>query len=589
MKDFFKNVFSTIVGLFLFSVIMTIFGFISLFGMIAVGTQTTEIANNSVLVVNLSGVMNEREESDFMSELTGKVSNKIGLEDFMNGIKKAKTNDNIKGIYLEAGAFVPNSIASLQEVRAALEDFKKSGKWVVAYGDIYTQGTYYLASVANKVYINPQGQIDWRGLSSQPIFLKDVLARFGVKMQVAKVGTYKSATEQFTGEKMSDADRQQTTAYLTSMWGNITKEVGKSRNISVEKLNEYADNLALLNTAEEYKKLKMVDGLLYTDQVKGEIKKLLKLGSDENISQVSLADLRDIDEDYTGDEIAVYYAYGNIVDGSAGGMFSGETVIDGQVVCKDIEALMNNENVKAVVIRVNSGGGSAYASEQIWHQIVELKKKKPVVISMGGMAASGGYYISAPANWIVAEPTTITGSIGIFGMFPDFSQLLTEKLGVKFDEVKTNKNASFGTMARPFNAEEIAYLERYIARGYNLFKSRVAAGRKMSDSQVENVAQGHVFTGEDALKIKLVDELGGLDKAIAKAAAIAKIDDYYTATYPAKADWMDQLFYKATTGNYLDEQLRAGLGSYYESFAFIKNINQHAAIQARIPYLPNIH
>lgn len=394
-------------------------------------------------------------------------------------------------------------------------------------------------------------------------------------MQVAKVGTYKSATEQFTGDKMSDADRAQTTAYLNGIWSGITQDVSKSRGVSVAQLNQYADSLITLTAATDYIKMKLVDKLLYTDQVKKEIKKLLKLDESDAISQISLADLSKVDEGKIseGEAIAVYYAYGDIVDGAAGGIFAKGHNIDAQTVCKDLEALANDDNVKAVVFRINSGGGSAYASEQIWHQVVELRKKKPVVVSMGGMAASGGYYISAPANWIVAEPTTLTGSIGIFGMFPDFSGLLNDKLGVKFDEVNTNRNSSFGTQARPFNAGEMRYLERYIDRGYKLFRHRVAEGRKMSDGQVEKLAQGHVYTGADAQKIKLVDQLGGLDVAIEKAARLANIKDYHTANYPAPEDWTTQIFNEATDNSYLDEQLRTGLGIFYEPFSLLKSID----------------
>lgn len=591
MKQFFKYVFASFVGIFLFSIATVVFGIITIAGMIASSQSTAPIEDNSVLVLNLSGQLSERAENSFMEQLQGEISSNIGLDNLLEGIRKAKENDNIKGIYIEAGAFVPDSYASMQAVRRALTDFRKSGKWIVAYGDIYTQGTYYLASAANKVYLNPQGQIDWHGLSAQRMFLKDLLGKFGVKMQVAKVGTYKSATEQFTGDKMSDADRAQTTAYLNGIWSAITQDVSKSRGVSVAQLNQYADSLITLTAATDYIKMKLVDKLLYTDQVKKEIKKLLKLDESDAISQISLADLSKADEGKIseGEAIAVYYAYGDIVDGAAGGIFAKGHNIDAQTVCKDLEALANDDDVKAVVFRINSGGGSAYASEQIWHQVVELRKKKPVVVSMGGMAASGGYYISAPANWIVAEPTTLTGSIGIFGMFPDFSGLLNNKLGVKFDEVNTNRNSSFGTQARPFNAEEMRYLERYIDRGYKLFRHRVAEGRKMSDGQVEKLAQGHVYTGADAQKIKLVDQLGGLDVAIEKAARLANIKDYHTANYPAPEDWTTQIFNEATDNSYLDEQLRTGLGIFYEPFSLLKSIDRQSAIQARLPYYLTIN
>ena len=542
--------------------------------------------------MNLSGQLSERSDNNFLSQLQGTQVNSLGLDNLIEGVKKAKDNDNIKGIYIEAGAFAADSYASMQALRNALLDFKKSRKWVIAYADTYTQGTYYLSSVADKVYLNPQGQIDWHGLASEPVFIKDLLAKFGVKMQVVKVGAYKSATEMFTGDKMSDANREQTSAYLNSIWGNITKEVGASRGLSVAQLNAYADSMITFADPQEYVKLKLVDGLLYTDQIKTVVKKQLGIDSDDDIEQVTIADMVNTEAKNQGDEnnkVAVYYAYGDIVDGAVGGLFSQGHQIDAQVVCKDLADLAKDKDIKAVVIRINSGGGSAYASEQIWHQIMEMKKLKPVVVSMGGMAASGGYYMSAPANWIVAEPTTITGSIGIFGMFPDVSNLFREKLGLKFDEVKTNKYADFGTRARPFTEEEMSYLSQYVNRGYKLFRHRVAEGRKMTDNQVEKIAQGHVFTGQDAQKIGLVDQLGGLDVAVAKAAQLAKLPNYRTSAYPEADDVLDQILKQVKPDTYLSDELRANLGDYYEPFTLLKTINQQSAIQARLPFYPNIH
>ena len=589
MKDFFKNVFATFVGLFLFVLVTLLLGFVCIFGMVLSSESTTEIKNNSVLVINLSGPLNERTEENVITKFVGKTANETSLEDVLSGIEKAKADKNIKGIYLEAGVFVPNSYAALQEIRDALIDFKKSNKWIVAYGDSYTQGTYYLASVANDVYLNPQGMLDWHGLSTQRIYLKDMLAKFGVKVQVSKVGTYKSATEMFTGDKMSDADRQQTSAYLNGIWKYLLKGVGESRNIPIAKLNEYADSVITFANPADYLKMKLIDKLLYTDQVRNEIKKRLGIASGDDINQVSLADLKTVKADKKGNEIAVYYAYGDIVDAPISGTSLSQHNIVGKDVCKDLKELMDDDDVKAVVIRVNSGGGSAFASEQMWHQIMELKKVKPVVVSMGGYAASGGYYMSVPANWIVAEPTTITGSIGIFGMFPDFSGLASEKLGIKFDEVKTNKNGTFLSPMRPLTPDEMRMLQVYIDRGYNTFKDRVAQGRKLTMQQVETIAQGHVYTGEDALKIKLVDELGGLDKAVLKAVQLAKIKDYYTKNYPAPVNWLDQIFGDYVQDNYLSEQLHTSLGMLYQPFSILRTLNQQSAIQARIPYFININ
>ena len=589
MKEFMKNVGATVVGIFVFTILVGAIGMMSLVGMVASGSSAKDVADNTVFVINLEGQLQERSVDNPFSQYLGGAASTIGLDDLLDGIKKAKENDKIKGIYIEAGAFAPDSYASLQAVRKALVDFKKSGKWIVAYGDIYTQATYYVASVADKVYLNPSGQIDWHGLASQTMFLKDALAKFGVRMQVVKVGAYKSATEMFTGDKMSDANREQVTAFLGGIWQNVCQDVAKSRKVSVEQLNQYADNFITFAEPKSYVGMKLVDGLLYHDQLKDEVKKLMKLGKDDDISTIGLAGIMNVPGGKEeGDEIAVYYAYGDIVDGASGALSQSESVIDGTKVSKDLEDLADDDDVKAVVIRINSGGGSVYASEQMWRAIQLVKAKKPVVVSMGGMAASGGYYMSCSANWIVAEPTTLTGSIGIFGMFPDMSGLVTQKLGVKFDEVKTNKNSAFGTMARPFSEEEMAYLSSYISRGYSLFRQRVADGRHMSVDAVEKVAQGHVWVGQDALKIKLVDQLGGLDDAVAKAAKLAKLDEYYTASYPCKADWLDQFMSAMSSGSYIDNQMRAAMGEYYSTFMLLKDINKQSAIQARIPYMVNI-
>lgn len=588
MKEFFKYVFASAVGMLVFFIIIGIIGAMSIVGMISSSQATQTVTDNSVLVLNLSGEMNEQAGDNVFGQLTGNVYNNLGLEETLSAIKKAKENEKIKGIYIEAGAF-SSDFASAQELRNTLLDFKKSGKWIIAYGDTYTQGTYYLASVANKVYLNPQGELDWHGLGAQPMFVKDLLAKFGVKMQVIKVGRYKSATEMFTEDKMSDSNREQTQVYINGLWGNMCKGVSESRKISVDTLNAYADRMIMFESQKQLLKYKLIDGLLYTDQVKAEIKKLLKIDQDETINQLSVDDMINVKEDDNGDQIAVYYAYGDIVDNPVTGtLLGGGHQIVAKDVCKDLEELMNDDDVKAVVVRVNSGGGSAYASEQIWHQITELKAKKPVVISMGGKAASGGYYMSCNANWIVAEPTTLTGSIGIFGMIPDRSQLLTQKLGIKFDEVKTNKNSTMGSSARPMNEEEIGYLQNYIIRGYSLFRQRVADGRKLQVNDVEKIAQGHVFLGQDAMKIKLVDQLGGLDVAVAKAAKLAKMKEYYTCSYPEQADWLSQLMSASSNSNYLDEQMRAAMGEYYEPFMLLKQMNQLDAIQARIPFFLNI-
>ena len=590
MKNFFLNVLATVVGILAFLLLIGFFGVMSIVGMVASTDATTKVKDNSVLVLKMDGSLEERAEDNIMTQLSGVVGQTIGLEETLNAIKKAKENDNVKGIYIEGGMFsgIP---ASTQELRDALVDFKKSGKWIVAYADQYSQSSYYLASVADKIWLNPQGMIDWHGLASQPYYLKDLLEKFGVKVQLAKVGAYKSAPETYTSDHMSEPNREQITAYITGIWDTMLNDVSASRKISKETLNTLADGMVMLDDQQAYVKNKLVDKLLYSEEVKGEVKKLLGIDEDKDINQINVEQMQNVKEKRKGDEIAVYYAYGSIVDDrGTGSLGSTDHLIVGKEVSKDLEKLASDDKVKAVVLRVNSGGGSAYASEQIWHAMMNLKAKKPVVVSMGGMAASGGYYISCPANWIVAEPTTITGSIGIFGMFPDFSGLLTQKLGVKFDEVKTNKNAGFGTLARPFNEEEMGYLNAYIDRGYKLFRKRVADGRKQSPEAIEEIAQGHVWLGKDALGIKLVDQLGSIDDAVKKAAELAKLDQYFTSSYPGEVDVFDQIMNSMsdTGGNYLDAKMRATLGDFYEPFMLIKNIDKQNAIQARLPFYLNI-
>lgn len=591
MKDFIKNVLATMVGMFGFFIVMGVIGMMSIIGMIASGNAAQNVEKNSVFVLNLSGTISEQGSENPLSMFTGDNSLNSGLNDILSSIKKAKANDDIKGIYIEAGALAAN-YATLQEIRNALDDFRKSGKWIVAYGDFYTQGAYYVASVADKVYINPKGIVDWHGIGAQTMFYKDFMAKFGVKWEVVKVGTFKSATETFTEEKMSDANRLQTKTFIDGTWRNVCDAVSKSRGISVDSLNSYADSYLALQATETLVKAKMVDGMMYGDQVKDAVKKMMKLEKDDDIAQLTLNDMLNVkDEKLEGSEIAVYYAEGDIVqDPKAATMFGNNNYIASRKVCKDLEDLMNDDDVKAVVVRINSGGGDAYASEQMWHQMSELRKVKPVVVSMGDYAASGAYYMSAPASWIVAQPNTLTGSIGIFAVIPDFSGLVTSKLGVRFDEVKTNRNSTFGNlMARPFNAEEKAMLQASVNRGYSLFRQRVADGRRLPVESVEKIAQGRVWLATDALNIKLVDQLGGIDDAVKKAAELAKLKDYYTSDYPAAASWMDNLLNSmSSSGTYLDEQLRQTLGDFYQPFTMLRSIDKREAIQARIPYAISI-
>ena len=538
MKDFFKNVAATIVGLFAFGLIMTILGFICIIGMVASSNSKPALKDNAVMVMKLQGQIEDRTEDNWLGELTGEQFNNIGMNRILSSIRKAKNEDKVKGIYLETG-ILETDYATLQEIRNALADFKKSGKWIIAYGDALSQGGYYLASVANKVYVNPEGNVDWHGIASQPQYIKDVAAKFGVHFTVVKVGKYKSYTETYTEDKMSDANREQVSRYISGLWQQMLGDVSKSRNISKDSLNRYADGLMVFDDTKLLKSRKMVDGFCYYDEIRDVVKKQLGLKADEAINQVDYndVDMAIDDSNLMGEEIAVYYCQGSIVRMETPSIYGSEQHIVSTKVIKDLQELADNSQVKAVVLRINSGGGDAYASEQIWRAVKELNKKKPVVVSMGGMAASGAYYMSMGAQYIMAQPTTLTGSIGIFGALPDFSDLMTKKLGFKYDEVKTNRNSTYASagISRPWSAEEIATMQNYVNRGYSLFRNRVAEGRKMSTEQVEKIAQGRVWLGTDAKKIKLIDGFGGLSDAIDKAAELAHLSSYQAVEYPALA------------------------------------------------------
>lgn len=593
MKDFFKNVAATIVGLFAFGLIMTILGFICIIGMVASSNSKPALKDNAVMVLKLQGQIEDRSEDNWLGELTGEQFNNLGMNKILSSIRKAKDEDKVKGIYLETG-ILETDYATLQEIRNALADFKKSGKWIIAYGDALSQGGYYLASVANKVYVNPEGNVDWHGIASQPQYIKDVAAKFGVHFTVVKVGKYKSYTETYTEDKMSDANREQVSRYIGGLWQQMLADVSKSRNISKDSLNHYADGLMVFDDTKLLKSRKMVDGFCYYDEIRDVVKKQLGLKTDEAINQVDYndVDMAIDDSNLMGEEIAVYYCQGSIVRMETPSIYGSEQQIVSTKVIKDLQELADNSQVKAVVLRINSGGGDAYASEQIWRAVKELNKKKPVVVSMGGMAASGAYYMSMGAQYIMAQPTTLTGSIGIFGALPDFSDLMTKKLGFKYDEVKTNRNSAYASagMSRPWSAEEIATMQNYVNRGYSLFRKRVAEGRKMSTEQVEKIAQGRVWLGTDAKNIKLIDGFGGLSDAIDKAAELAHLSSYQAVEYPAMAGWMEQLLDMAggNKGTYLDEQLSLALGDLYQPFIMIRNMKEKEPIQAALPYVLNI-
>ena len=590
MKSFIKYTMATVVGIFLTMTLFTIISIISLAGMMATEGMSAPIKEKSILRLDLSGTLAERSESNPFAVLMGKENTALSLEDALLALDKAAKNENIIGVYLEGGAMGANP-GMAQELRQALVEFKESGKWVVAYGDSYGKTAYYLSSVADSVLLNPEGNVDFGGMASQIMFYKDVMEKIGVKMQVFKVGTYKSAVEPFICTEMSPANREQVTSYLFSIWTNMLKDVAASRNMEVGKLNSLADSLTMISEASVALNGGLVDKLCYMDEVKAILREKSGLeDEDDDLVFASVADVAKSEtlDEKVDDQVAVYYAYGEIVQSQGTGLgMSQEHQIVGEKMIKDLQDLREDDDVKAVVIRVNSPGGSAFASEQIWREVCLLKEKKPVVVSMGGMAASGGYYISCAANRIFAEPTTLTGSIGIFGMIPDMSELMTEKIGLKFDVVKTNEMSDIGTMARPFNEAESAQMQKMINRGYDLFTKRVADGRGMAQDSVKLIAEGRVWTGEQGLNIGLVDELGNLDDAVAHAAELAKVEKFRAVPYPG-ADNPFELLLNQTKGGYLDSELRELLGEGYAVYSLVRNVKDADRIQARMPFEMNI-
>ena len=582
---------ATICGIVIFMVIMGFFMVISLLGMVASDSASTKVKENSVFVLKLDGVIDERAEAgsplDALLDM-GDMSS-MGLDDLISSIRKAKDNDDIKGIYLEGGVASFDSPATAQQLRDALKDFKKSGKWIVAYADQYMQGSYYVATVADKIYLNGEGMINFSGLGGKSEYMKGLYDKLGIKYQAAKVGKYKSYVERNTQTGMSEYDREQRTAYLNGIWNYWLKEMAEGRKVKPEDLNQLAnDSIIMFADTKDYVKSKLIDKVMFPEEIKAEIKNRLKLDKDDEIPQLTLSDMLNVktDKDEEGEKIAIYYAYGSIVDNEAlDYMSGGGHNIVGKRTAEDLRKLADDDDVKAVVFRINSGGGSAVASEQIRHAVKLLKAKKPVVVSMGGAAASGGYWISSPANYIFAEPTTITGSIGIFGLIPNFSGLVTDKLGITFDGVTTNKfsDAEMNLVLAKDNAEEMKYLQGHVDRGYISFLNVVSEGRGMKPAQVDSIAQGRVWLATDAVKIKLVDKLGSLEDAVKKAAELAKVSDYYTTTYPGESSWMDTFFPKEKKGSYLDGELRMLLGELYEPLTEIrKTIKDGSRIQARM-------
>ena len=595
MKQFFKMTLATICGIAIFLLIAGFFLVISLVGMLASESAPTKVEDNSVFVIKLSGTISERAEGStpFDAVLGMNDMSAMGLDDLIASIRKAKDNDDIKGIYLEGGLTEFDAPATAQQLRDALKDFKTSGKWIVAYADQYLQANYYVVSVADKIYLNAEGMVDFKGLGGKREYMKGLYDKIGVKYLAAKVGKYKSYVESNTLTGMSEYDREQRSAYLNGIWQYWLKEIGESRKVSPEQLNQLAnDSILAFANPDDYLTAKLVDKILYPEELKAEIKDRLKLGKDDEIHQLTLADMLNVkaEKNDDGDQIAVYYAFGSIVDSEVTNLINGGGhCIVGKTTAEDLRKLADDDDVKAVVFRVNSGGGSAAASEQIRHAIKLIKAKKPVVVSMGGAAASGGYWISSPANYIIAEPTTITGSIGIFGLIPNFSGLVQDKLGVTFDGVTTNKYSDYETdLILGKDPDEIMkHMQIYVDRGYQNFLDIVSEGRGMKPAQVDSIAQGRVWLATDAIKIKLVDQIGSLDDAVKKAAELAKAEEYHTKAYPGKGNWLDTFMSNETKGSYLDsklqEELKTFLGDLYEPLMEIRqSVKNGNTLQARI-------
>jgi protease-4 len=591
MKQFLKMTLATICGIVILSLITGLFFVISLVGMVASDSAATKVKENSVFVLKLNGSVNERSEegTPFDDFLGLGDTGSMGLDDLIASIRKAKDDENIKGIYIEGGSASFDSPATAQQLRDALKEFKTSGKWIVAYASDYSQVSYYVATVADKVYLNGEGSVDLRGLGGKSEYYKGLYDKLGIKYMVAKVGKYKSYVESNTLTGMSDYDREQRSVYMNGIWNYWLKEMAEGRKLKADELNKLVnDTLLAFAPTDVLVKAKLVDKILYPEEIKAEIKNRLKLGKDDEVEQLNLSDMLNVKskKKENGDKIAVYYAYGSIVDSEAMNMLDGGGhAIVGKTVAEDLRKLAEDDDVKAVVFRVNSGGGSAVASEQIRHAVKLIKAKKPVVVSMGGAAASGGYWISSPANYIIAEPTTITGSIGIFGLIPNFSGLVTDKLGVTFDGVKTNQFAGYQTeLIMGKDTDEIMrQMQNFINRGYQNFLNVVAEGRGLKPEQVDEIAQGRVWLASDAIKIKLVDKLGSLDDAVKKAAELAKLKEYHTANYPAEPGWFEKLMSKDTKGSYLDAEIRELLGDAYLPLMQIRNdVKNGSRVQARM-------
>lgn len=578
MKNFFKMVFATMLGFILLHVLVVVIMIFVIAGVAAgIGNEVVNVEDNSVLKLELNGSLSERVADNPFKGMYNYQPNVLSLNNILESIAHAKNDDKIKGISLEVGNLAA-SWASVEEIRNALFDFKKSGKFIYAYGENYSQGQYYIASVADKICIHPEGMLDLHGLSMQIMFYKQLLSKLDVDMQVVKVGTYKSAVEPYVLEHMSEANKEQVSVLLNSIWGNIVAQIAQSRKLTAEQINADCDNLSLFADLKLAKQSGYIDDLMYKDEYVALLKKALKIKKDDDISYITSGKYAGTIRPSTAkDEIAVVYATGNIIDGD------GDNNSIGYNIAEQIADLADDDNVKAVVLRINSGGGSAMMSENIWREIVQLKAKKPIVVSMSDVAASGGYYIACATDYIVAQPNTITGSIGVFGMIPNVEGLMN-KIGVAIDEVATNKHASIAGINRAMNDEERAVMQKYVNKTYSTFLTRVADGRKVSTTYVDSIGQGRIWSGTDALALHLVDTLGGIDVAIAKAALLGKTDSYRIKGYPHMKDVFEELIDTFSSKTMMFTRERANLGELYTYFNYIQNSVQMQGVQAIIPF-----
>lgn len=575
--------FASALGVFVAGGLMIIASIFVLIGIVtSLGTSSSYTPKaNTVFKIKLDGTLSDNVSENPFALLMGEEGQSLSMKDLQTAIRTAKDNDNIRGIYLESGTLASGS-ANLKALRETLTDFKESGKFVIAYADNYTQGNYYLCSIADKVFLNPQGIVGVMGLASQTLFYKGLLDKIGVQMQVFKVGTYKGAVEPFMLDKLSDANREQIESYITSIWNITTQGIADARKISVADINRFANEGWAFAGAEKAVETGLVDELKYKPEAEKYIKELAGQ-TGENLVTADINKIKNIPAltKEKPNQIAILYAEGEIMPEAPSSPYDMEQRITEKVATELIK-LKDNDKVKAVVFRVNSPGGSAFVSEQIWRQVVELKKVKPVVVSMGNVAASGGYYISCAANKIVAEPNTLTGSIGIFGIFPNATGLFN-KLAVTSDIVKTNTFADLGDLTRPMTAEEKTIIQSYIEKGYDTFITRCAEGRGMSKEAINAIGQGRVWTGQQAKERGLVDELGGIETALETAAQLANLTDYSITQVTGSKDFLQELIEKQL-GEVKLSMVKSVLGEEYEYFKVMQTIRTHGGIQARLPY-----